>query len=83
MLLGLTLQQAMAFALILGAVGMFAWGRYRYDFVALGALLIGVLVGVIPAKEAFSGFASEIVVIIASAPWWSATPSPARAWSSG
>ena len=67
MLLGLTLQQAMAFALIIGAVAMFAWGRYRYDFVALGALLLGVLVGVIPPKEAFSGFASEIVVIIASA----------------
>jgi di/tricarboxylate transporter len=67
MLLGLTLQQAIAFGLIGGAVAMFAWGRFRYDFVALGALLVGVLTGVIPAKEAFSGFANEIVAIIAGA----------------
>ena len=67
MLLGLTLQQAMAFALILGAVAMFAWGRYRYDFVALAALLVGVLVGVIPPKEAFSGFSDDIIIIVASA----------------
>jgi di/tricarboxylate transporter len=67
MILGLTVQQALAFGLIVGAVAMFAWGRYRYDFVALGALFIGVVVGVIPAKDAFSGFSSEIVAIIAGA----------------
>jgi len=49
------------------AVILFASGRFRYDIVAVGALLAGVLVGVVPAKEAFTGFTSDVVVIIASA----------------
>ena len=63
----MTPQQALAFATIGGAVVMFAWGRFRYDLVALCALLVGVLTGLVPAKEAFSGFTSDVVVIIASA----------------
>jgi len=63
----MTTQQALAFAIIAGAVVLFAWGRFRYDLVALGALLIGVLTHVVPAKAAFSGFTSDVVVIIASA----------------
>lgn len=47
------------------AVVLFAWGRFRYDLVAAAALLVGVLVGVVPAKNAFSGFTSDVVVIIA------------------
>jgi di/tricarboxylate transporter len=62
-----TVSQALAFALMAGAVVMFIWGRFRYDLVALAALLLSVLVGVVPAKEAFSGFSNDIVVIIASA----------------
>jgi di/tricarboxylate transporter len=49
------------------AVGLFAWGRFRYDLVALGALLAAVAVGDVPAKEAFTGFTSDVVIIIASA----------------
>lgn len=46
---------------------MFIWGRFRYDLVALVALLIGVATGDVPVKQAFSGFTSDVVVIIASA----------------
>ena len=63
----MTPQQALAFAIIGGAVVLFAWGRFRYDLVALGALLVGILTGLVPAKEAFSGFTSDVVVIIATA----------------
>jgi di/tricarboxylate transporter len=63
----MTLQQALAFAIIAGAVAMFAWGRFRYDLVSLVALLIGVTVGLVKPKEAFTGFTSDVVVIIASA----------------
>lgn len=63
----MTLQQGLAFALILGAVICFAWGRFRYDVVALGVLLAGLLIGVIPFKTAFDGFKNDIVVIIATA----------------
>lgn len=63
----MTPQQALSFAVIGGAVVMFAWGRFRYDLVALLALLVGVVTGVVPAKRAFSGFTSDVVVIIACA----------------
>lgn len=60
-------DQGLAFALIAGVVALLVWGRLRYDVVALLGLLAGVFMGLIPAKEAFSGFADEIVVIIGSA----------------
>ena len=63
----MTPQQALAFGIIGAAVVMFAWGRFRYDLVALGALLAGLLTGLVPAKAAFSGFTSDVVVIIATA----------------
>jgi di/tricarboxylate transporter len=63
----ISLQQIGAFALIGAAVVLFVWGRFRYDLVALGALLAGVLIGVIPFEDAFSGFSNDVVVIIASA----------------
>jgi di/tricarboxylate transporter len=45
----------------------FVWGKLRYDVVALLALLAGVALGVVPAKEAFKGFSDDIVIIVASA----------------
>ena len=63
----MTPQQALAFAIIGGAVALFAWNRFRYDVVALGALLLGIATGLVPAKQAFSGFTSDVVVIIATA----------------
>lgn len=63
----MTLAQELSFAIVGLAVAFFAWGRFRYDIVALVALLAGILVGVVPAKHAFSGFTSDVVVIIACA----------------
>ena len=63
----MTSPQALTFAIVGGAVLFFAWGRFRYDLVALVALLAGVVLGVVPIKRAFSGFTSDVVVIIACA----------------
>lgn len=63
----MTLPEGLAFAIVGGAVVLFATGRLRYDLVAVGALLAGVLTGVVPAGRAFSGFTSDVVVIIACA----------------
>lgn len=63
----MTLEQALAFALVGGAIALFIWGRFRYDLVALCVLLAGVLVGVVPADGAFSGFSDDVVVIIGTA----------------
>lgn len=60
-------DQALAFGILAAAVVLFASGRLRYDIVALGALLAAILTGVVPAHEAFTGFTSDVVVIIASA----------------
>jgi len=35
--------EILAFALIAATLAMFVWGRFRYDLVALGSLLAGVL----------------------------------------
>src|SRR5579872_4291996 len=63
----MTFHQALAFGLIFATLVLFIWGRLRYDVVALGSVLTGVLIGVVPAKDAFDGFKSDVVVIIASA----------------
>jgi di/tricarboxylate transporter len=63
----MTLQQALAFGLIGATIAAFIWGRWRYDVIALTALLIGVVIGVVPAKHAFDGFRNDITVIIACA----------------
>ena len=63
----LTLDQAIAFTIILGTIALFVWGRLAYDLVALLALLTGVVTGVIPAARAFEGFSDDVVVIIAAA----------------
>ncbi len=53
-------------AVLLGALGLFAWGYWRYDIVALLALLILVLVGVVPAADAFAGFGHPAIVTVAA-----------------
>lgn len=63
----MTFHQALAFGLIVATLGLFIWGRLRYDVVALGSVLVGVLIGVVPAASAFDGFKSDVVMIIASA----------------
>jgi len=63
----MTLDQALAFGILGATVGLFLWGRIAYDLVALLALLAGVLVGIIPLDRAFSGFADDVVVIVAAA----------------
>ena len=63
----MTLPQILAFAIVAGMMAIFVWGSFRYDLVAMLALLAAVLVGIVPADKAFSGFADDIVIIVASA----------------
>ena len=63
----MTFQQGLSFAVLAGTMALFIWGRWRYDLVAVAGLLAGVLVGVIPAEDAFTGFANDIVIIVGSA----------------
>ena len=63
----MTLQQALAFGLMGVTIIGFIWGRWRYDVIAVMALLIGVTLNIVPAKSAFDGFKNDITVIIACA----------------
>ena len=63
----MTLPQALAFLTLAGMVLAFMLGRWRYDVVAVGALLIALAVGIVPPEVAFSGFSSDIVIIVGSA----------------
>ncbi len=63
----MTHQQMLSFAVVAGMMALFVWGRFRYDLVAVMSLLVAVLVGIVPADEAFSGFSDDIVIIVASA----------------
>src|ERR671916_773140 len=63
----MTLQQSLAVGIVVVTMGLFVWGRLRYDLVAALALLAAVIVGIVPAKEAFTGFSDDVVIIVASA----------------
>ena len=63
----MTLQQGLAFGLIALTIGAFVWGRFRYDLVALVALVAGLALGIIPAQASFDGFKNDVTVIIACA----------------
>ncbi|MBO9409876.1 anion permease [Shimia sp. R9_1] len=61
----MTTDQIILFALFGGVFVMLLWGRFRYDLVAFTALLLGVVLGVVPTKEAFSGFGHPATLIVA------------------
>ncbi|SHK43518.1 TrkA-C domain-containing protein [Roseomonas rosea] len=63
----MTLDQGLAFGLMGATIALFLWGRFAYDAVALGALLAGVFLGIVPVEHAFEGFADDVVVIVAAA----------------
>lgn len=48
------------------AAGAFVWGRIRADVVALMALLVLTLSGVLTTEEALSGFSNPIVIMMVS-----------------
>jgi di/tricarboxylate transporter len=63
----MTLAQGLAFGIVIVMMGLFAWGRWRYDLVAAVSLLAAVIVGIVPPDQAFKGFSDDIVIIVGSA----------------
>jgi di/tricarboxylate transporter len=60
------LDQYIVFATLIAVLFLFIWGRWRYDLVAVLALLFLTLVGLIPGEEAFSGFSHPAVITVAA-----------------
>ncbi|EZP74386.1 Permease [Sphingomonas paucimobilis] len=63
----MTLPQWLSIATLAGMMGLFIWGRFRYDVTAVIALLTALLIGIVKPKDAFSGFSDDIVIIVGSA----------------
>jgi di/tricarboxylate transporter len=62
----MTADQSIVFAILLGALILFIWGRWRYDIVALAALLLVFIAGLVPAREVFLGFGHPAVITVAA-----------------
>lgn len=61
----MTIDQIILFTLFGAVFGMLLWGRFRYDLVAFAALMIGVVLGAVPTKDAFSGFGHPATLVVA------------------
>jgi di/tricarboxylate transporter len=62
----MTIEQTTVFMILLAALALFVWGRWRYDIVSLGALLAVFLAGLVPAAEIFLGFGHPAVITVAA-----------------
>jgi di/tricarboxylate transporter len=61
----MTQDQIILFTLFAAVFALLLWGRYRYDLVAFSALMAGVVLGVVPTKDAFSGFGHPATLVVA------------------
>jgi len=61
----MTFAQSALIALFAVMLVLFAWGRFRHDVVAFGGLMAAVVLGVVPAETAFSGFGNTATVTVA------------------
>ncbi|WP_421997727.1 SLC13 family permease [Reyranella sp.] len=61
----MTFDQVGLFALFALVLAALLWGRFRHDLVAAAGLMLGVVLGFVPADDAFSGFSNPAVVIVA------------------
>lgn len=61
----MTQDQIILFALFGTVFALLLWGRWRYDLVAFAALVAGVVLGVVPEKDAFAGFGHPATLVVA------------------
>ena len=60
------MNEAIVFAVLIAALVLFVVGKWRYDIVAVLALLALTIVGIVPAAEAYRGFGHPAVVTVAA-----------------
>ena len=64
--MNVTSDQGMVFAILLATLILFVWGRWRYDIVSLGALILVFVAGLVPANRVFTGFGHPAVITVAA-----------------
>lgn len=62
----MTLDQTIAFAILGLTLAGFLWGRWRYDIVALVALVAVALAGLVPARDLLTGFGHPATITVAA-----------------
>ena len=60
----ITFDQIVVFVILLVTLALFVWGRWRYDIVSLGALLLVFVAGLVPAEQVFAGFGHPAVITV-------------------
>lgn len=58
----MTTDQILIFAILSVTLVLFAWGKWRYDIVALVAMTAVLLFGLVTPNEAFAGFGYAAVI---------------------
>ncbi|TVR96680.1 MAG: SLC13 family permease [Rhodospirillales bacterium] len=61
----MTPQQIFLITLLAAVLVLFAWGRWRYDVIAFGALMAATLGGMVPFDQVFSGFGHPATLTVA------------------
>lgn len=62
----ITVPQLLAITIVVLMLSAFIWDRWRYDVVAMTALLAAVVVGIVPQAEAFNGISDTVIIVIAA-----------------
>lgn len=60
----MTVEQSLLTGVLVVTLGLFISGRFRFDVVAAGALIVSVLLGLVPAGQAFAGFGHPAVITV-------------------
>ncbi|HUG90795.1 MAG TPA: SLC13 family permease [Planctomycetaceae bacterium] len=64
--IGVTTDQLIVFGVLAATLVLFVWNRWRYDVVALLALLAVAVAGLVPPDEVFAGLGHPAVVTVAA-----------------
>lgn len=59
-------DQILIGVIIIGALVLFVWEKWRYDIVAMMALLAAAILDLVPRSEVFSGFGNPAVITVAA-----------------
>jgi len=62
----MTFDQALILLFLCATVGLFIWGRFRHDVVAMAGLMACVLAGLLAPEAAFAGFGHPAVITVAA-----------------
>ncbi len=65
-MLGVNTKLLILFIVLTATLILFVWNRWRYDIVALVALLIVAIAGLVPPDQVFAGFGHPAVITVAA-----------------